>query len=340
MLYPTSADGKDSFWKSHSQNVFIAFGLFLIENRDHINAELAGKVKSPPVTLGAMYRLSASTESKPIKEHIQGLSNLSFLSPACKSAFASVLSQNDEVLSSVMGTFKEPLLPWLNPVVDAATSADDFLLTDVRKKKMTIYIGILPNKLAEAKLIINLFFSQLINENTKELPQANKELKEQCLLLMDEFTSIGRVDIISKAVSFMAGYNLRLLPIVQSLAQLDATYGKEESRTLVTNHALQILYTPRMQSDANDYSEMLGYVGVNKESVSRANRNNDRNTSQSEEKRALMLPQEIKALSPDKEILIFEGLSRPIMCDKIFYYKDKAFTSRLVEKVHVKSILK
>jgi type IV secretory pathway TraG/TraD family ATPase VirD4 len=95
-----------------------------------------------------------------------------------------------------------------------------------------------------------------------------------------------------------------------------------------------------MQSDANDYSEMLGYVGVNKESISRANRNNDRNTSQSEEKRALMLPQEIKALSPEKEILIFEGLSRPIMCDKIFYYKDKAFTSRLVEKVHVKSILK
>ena len=66
-------------------------------------------------------------------------------------------------------------------IVDAATSADDFLLTDVRKQKMTIYIGIQPNKLAEARLIINLFFSQLINLNTKELPQSNKELRYQCL---------------------------------------------------------------------------------------------------------------------------------------------------------------
>jgi type IV secretion system protein VirD4 len=335
MLYPSSADGKDSFWKSHAQNVFIAFGLFLIETRDYLNSKFENKKMASPVTLGAMYRLSAG-DNKPIKEHLQSLGTATHLSSACKSAFASVLSQNDEVLSSVMGTFKEPLLPWLNPVVDAATSADDFLLTDIRKKKMTIYIGILPNKLAEAKLIINLFFSQLINENTKELPQANKNLKHQCLLLMDEFTSIGRVDIISKAVSFMAGYNLRLLPIVQSLAQLDSVYGKEESRTLVTNHALQILFTPRMQSDANDYSEMLGYLGVNKESTSKGK---ETNRTQSDEKRALMLPQEIKALSPEKEILIFEGLSRPIMCDKIFYYKDKAFTSRLLDKVVVPAII-
>lgn len=336
MLYPPSLDGKDSFWKNHAQNVFIALGLYLIENKDFLNIQIGNNNnKLASITLGTMYRLS-NADAKPIKEHLQSLQSASFVSAECRSAFASVLSQNDEVLSSVIGTFKEPLLPWLNPVVDAATSANDFLLTDIRKKKMTIYIGILPNKLSEAKLIINLFFSQLINENTKELPQANPELKHQCLLLMDEFTSIGRVDIISKAVSFMAGYNLRLLPIVQSLAQLDSVYGKEDSRTLVTNHALQILFTPRMQSDANDYSEMLGYLGANKESTSKGR---EINRTQSDEKRALMLPQEIKALSTEKEILIFEGLSRPILCDKIFYFKDKAFTSRLIPKVSVPVIL-
>lgn len=73
--------------------------------------------------------------------------------------------------------FKEPLNPWINPVIDTETSANDFLLTDVRKKKMTIYIGILPNKLAESRNIINLFFSQLINQNTKELPQDNPDLQ-------------------------------------------------------------------------------------------------------------------------------------------------------------------
>jgi type IV secretion system protein VirD4 len=335
MLFPSSLDGKDSFWKNHAQNVFIAFALHLFENRDFQRSMGCPEHMLPPVTIGAMYRMSSSDEL-PIKDHLQALASMNFISPACKTAFGGILSQNEEVFASILGTFKEPLLPWLNPVVDAATSADDFLLSDLRKKKMTIYIGILPNKLAESKCIINLFFSQLINENTKELPQSNSEIKHQCLLLMDEFTSIGRVDIISKAVSFMAGYNLRLLPIVQSLAQLDSVYGKEDSRTLITNHALQIIFTPRMQSDANDYSEILGYLSIDKESISKGK---DVNRTHSDERRALMLPQEIKAMSATKEILIFEGLSKPIMCDKIAYYKDKAFISRLLPKVDIPSII-
>src|SRR3546814_13584508 len=121
---------------------------------------------------------------------------------------------------------------------------------------MTIYIGIQPNKLDESRLIVNLFFSQVINLNTRELPQANPELKHQCLLLMDEFTSIGRVDIIASAMAYMAGYNVRLLPIIQSMAQLDATYGKDVARSIITNHALQIIYATREQQDPNDYSEI------------------------------------------------------------------------------------
>jgi hypothetical protein len=35
----------------------------------------------------------------------------------------------------------------------------DFWLTDVRKKKMTIYIGIQPDKLAKVRLIVNLFLA-------------------------------------------------------------------------------------------------------------------------------------------------------------------------------------
>jgi type IV secretion system protein VirD4 len=209
------------------------------------------------------------------------------------------LLQADETFASIMGTLKEPLNAWINPVLDAATSADDFLLTDVRKRRMTIYIGIQPNKLAESRLIVNLFFSQLINLNTRELPQNNRELKHQCLLLMDEFTSIGKVDIIASAVSYMAGYNIRLLPIIQSMAQLDATYGKEVSRTIITNHALQIIYVPREQQDADDYSEMLGYTTVRKQNVTRGR---EVSRSESEERRALMLPQELKAMGPDKEV--------------------------------------
>ena len=333
MLYPDgSADQK--FWVSQSRNAFLAFTLYQLEKREHQQQDGLPQNLQVPCTLGAIYRLS-SGNGKDLKQYLQGLSQESFLSQDAKTAFANLLSQADDTFSSIMGSFKEPLNAWINPIVDAATSGDDFLLTDLRKKKMTVYVGILPNKLAESRLIVNLLFSQIINMNTKELPQNNPDLKYQCLLLMDEFTSIGKVDIIASAVSYMAGYNIRLLPIVQSMAQLDATYGRESARTLMTNHALQIVYTPREQQDANDYSEMLGYTTVKKRNVTRGR---ETSYSEVEERRALMLPQELKAMNANKEIFLYEGIPYPVMCDKIRYYEDKYFTQRLLPAVEVKQL--
>jgi type IV secretion system protein VirD4 len=326
MLYPDGSEDQ-KFWVSQARNAFMAFTLYLFENyEDELDIGFPG---CAPPTLGAVYKLS-SGDGTELKPFLQGLAKRKFLSSNAKTAFANMLSQADETFASILGTFKEPLNAWINPVLDAVTSADDFFLTDVRKKKMTIYIGIQPNKLAESRLIINLFFSQLINQNTKELPKNNPELKYQCLLLMDEFTSIGKVDIISSAVSYMAGYNIRLLPIIQSMAQLDATYGKDVSRTVITNHALQIIYAPREQQDANDYSEMLGYTTVRKNNITRGR---EFSRSESEERRALMLPQELKAMGFDKEVFLYEGIPNPVLCDKIKYYQDKYFTSRLLPKV-------
>lgn len=337
MLYPDVTD-EQKFWVSNARNAFLAFALYCFD-RYEINCQRNPEKDNSDLkpTLGMIYRLSSGNGKTDLKTSFMELSNHDFCSAETKTAFATLVSQADDTFSSIMGTFKEPLNLWINPVVDAATSDDDFLLTDLRKQKMTIYIGIQPNKLAESRLIINLFFSQLINLNTKELPQNNSELKHQCLLLMDEFTSIGKVDIIAKAVSYMAGYNIRLFPIIQSMAQLDATYGKEMSRNIVTNHSLQIIYTPREQQDANDYSEMLGYTSVKRESRSRGK--GDVTRTENEERRALMLPQELKAMGADKEILVYENLEHPVMCDKIRYYEDKSFQKRLLPKVEVPELI-
>jgi type IV secretion system protein VirD4 len=332
MLYPDGAEDQ-KFWVSQARNAFMAFSLYLFEKYE--DDEKIGFPFSKKPTLGAIYRLSSGDGQSELKPFLKDLAQRPFLSGHAKTAFSGMLSQADETFASILGTFKEPLNAWINPILDAVTSDDDFLITDVRKRKMTIYIGIQPNKLAESRLIINLFFSQLINQNTKELPQNNKELKHQCLLLMDEFTSIGKVDIIATAVSYMAGYNIRLLPIIQSMSQLDATYGKDLSRTMITNHALQIVYAPREQQDANDYSEMLGYTTVRKDSFTRGR---EYSRSESEERRALMLPQELKAIGFDKEIFFYEGIPHPVLCDKIKYFKDRYFTERLMPSVEVKTL--
>lgn len=327
MLYP-DVGGENAFWVGLARNAFIGFALYLFE--DHDDAAAHGEPPPRP-SLGGVYRLASGGDDD-AREFVRVLAAQPFLSLEARSALSALGSREEKTFSSIMSTMMEPLNAWISPILDAATSADDFSLADVRRKRMTIYLGVQPNKLAQSRLIINLFFSQLINENTRELPQQNPALKHQCLLLMDEFTALGKVGIIGNAVSYMAGYNLRLLPIIQSISQLNSVYGKEDARTIITNHALQIVYAPREQHDANEYSEMLGYRTVRKRSRSRGR---ESSYSESDERRALMLPQELKELGFDREILFYERIAGPILCEKIRYYEDPYFRARLLPAVEI-----
>jgi hypothetical protein len=67
------------------------------------------------------------------------------------------------------------------------------------------------------------------------LPEQDPTLKVQCLLVNDEFTAMGHVGVITTAAAFLAGYNLRLLTVVQAMSQLDAVYGDKEARNWLAN---------------------------------------------------------------------------------------------------------
>ena len=49
----------------------------------------------------------------------------------------------------------------------------------------------------------------------------------------------------------------------------------------------------------------------------------------SEQRRALLLPQEVKELPPDEAIVFYEGL-RPIRCKKLRYFEERIFRARLL----------
>ena len=61
-----------------------------------------------------------------------------------------------------------------------------------------------------------------------------------------------------------------------------------------------------------------------------ASGNGRRSRSQtvSEQRRALLLPQEVKELGAEEAIIFYEGL-RPIRCRKIRYFQDRRFKARL-----------
>lgn len=250
---------------------------------------------------------------------------------ACRRAIKRMTDMPEQTFGSVKSSFQSPLLAFENPRVDAATSANDFDLRDVRRKQMTIYLGITPDKLAEAAVIVNLFFDQLLNQNTRTLPKQDKSLQYQCLMILDEFTAIGKVNMIAKSISYQAGYNMRVLTIIQNKSQLEDVYGKSGAVTLMSNHALMIMYAPSpvVQSDAKEYSEMLGDTTVKSKSKSHSySKQSSHSDSVSDQKRALMLPQEIKEIGRWREIVSLENC-KPIFCDKIKYFEDPDFTDKI-----------
>ncbi|RQT22572.1 type IV secretory system conjugative DNA transfer family protein [Burkholderia cepacia] len=331
VLYP--AGGHDEFWKDQARNLLLGLVLLLCDWREARRAGASG-VPDYPITMGEVLRQS-SGNGLPVKTYLNRMliQHRQYLSRACIDALNRFLANDDKVLASILATFNAPLTIWANPIVDAATSANDFDLRDVRRRKMSVYLGVTPDHLSEAAILMNLMFSQLVNLNTKELAEDNPALKYQCLLLLDEMTAIGKIQIIARAVAYMAGYNLRLLSIVQSDSQLESVYGRADARTIVTNHAMQILFAPREQKDANAYSEMLGTRTERSRTTSRSNgmfgARSGASESFSDQRRALMLPQEIKELDRDKEIILLEN-TRPILADRICYWRDRAFTSRLM----------
>ena len=319
----------EAFFNDQARNLFLGLGLLLLET------------PALPCTIGEMLRQS-SGKGRPLKDHLGGLitqrrdeasSTNPPLSDECVDALQRLLSNSENTLSSIVATFNAPLTIFADAVVDAATSADDFRLEDLRRQRMSVYVRIPPNRLANARPLLNLFFSQLVSLNTQALPEQDRSLKLQCLLVNDEFTAMGRVGVIASSAAFLAGYNLRLLTVVQAMSQLDAVYGDKEARTFATNHGLQILYAPREQRDADEYSAMLGHFTERATSRGRSrsfsgNGSSTVSRNESEQRRALLLPQEFKELGSERLVVIVENC-KPILGEKIRYHRDKALTSRL-----------
>ncbi len=326
VLYPTEQI-KEAFWNESARNLFLGVTLYVMET------------PSLPCSLGEVLR-QASGRGQPIKDYLQDLISTRAkgdapLSDDCTAALHRFCATSENTMAGILATLTAPLTIFSNPIVDAATSATDFELKEVRAQRMSIYVGIPANRLSDAALLVNLFFSQLIHHNTIDLPATNPRLKHQCLVILDEFPALGRVNILAKAVGFIAGYNLRLLPIIQSLSQLESVYGDKDARTFVTNHACQILFAPREQRDAQHYSHMLGTytadaisTGTSRPLAWGNGKQASSSSTRSEQARPLLLPQEVKELG-DQRAIINLMHTKPILCDKARFYADPVFIDRL-----------
>lgn len=327
MLFPDPPSA-DPFWVSSARSLFLGIALYLFETA------------SAPKTIGEVLRQGMASDDEGFGAHwkriIEGRNSGKFpLSPSCVRALYDVIDLAPVTASSIRKTFTSRLDLWLNPILDRATSASDFDLRQLRSSLMSIYVGVNPDDLHRLRPVLNLFFQQAIGLQTRELPERNPEFKYQVMMLLDEFTALGRIPIVAESISYLPGYNVRVVLVIQTPAQLREVYGIHNAETMLKSLAARIVFSPKDFGDAREISDELGFETVKVRTISKplmefeSRSRRSRSASVSEQRRALLLPQEVKELGTEESIIFYEGL-RPIRCRKIRYYADRRFRKRLL----------
>lgn len=318
MLFP-APDNADPFWAEAARTGLIGVGAYVAET-----PEL-------PFSLGAIY--AQLTQGDPrtrlpgaITARARAGKPLSF---GCISALSDFCSASENTFASIKQTITARMNLWLNPRVCAATEVSDFDLRDLRSKRISLYLGVSPDNLARVAPLYNLLLQQLIDLNTRELPAPGRN-PIKALLVLDEFARLGHAGVIAHGFSYVAGYGLRLLPVLQSPAQLRAEYGPDLAEEIMANCGVEIAFAPKELKVAQDLSERLGYWTYQSRSKSRPTllSSGRRSTTESDQRRALMMPQELIQMPADRLIVLRAGMP-PVRGDKIVYWREPALTSRV-----------
>ncbi len=326
----TESPSADPFWATSARSLFVGIALYVLETQEL------------PKTIGEIRRQGMASGDEGFGAHwrriVEGRQSSGCpLSDECVRALCDVIDLAPVTASSIRKTFTSRLDLWASPLLDAATSGDDFDLRDLRRKPMSIYVAVNPDDLHRLQPVLSLFFEQCLGEQTRELPEHNPELKYQVLMILNEFTALGKIHIISKAMSYVPGYNVRMLLSIQAISQLRETYGSEAADTMLKSAAARIVFAPKDFPDAKEISDELGVLTVKARSqsrpsaavINRANSARSGSVNFSEHARPLLLPQEVKEIGHNRALVLHENL-RPILCSKIRYYADRRFRRRLL----------
>jgi len=329
MLFP-EMPGVDPFWIASARSLFVGIALYLFET------------PSIPKTIGEILRQGMASDDEGFSAHwkriVQGRQSGRYpLSAECVRALYDVIDLAPVTASSIRKTFTSRLDLWANPILDRATSGNDFDLRELRSKRMTIYVGINPDDLHRLRPVLALFFQQALGLQTHKLPEHDPTLKYQVAIFLDEVASLGKIPILAEAISYLPGYGVRVALIFHTPAQLREVYGAYNAETMMKSLAARILFAPKDFPDAREISDELGTHTVKAHSISKprfakfGRKAHERggNVTVSETKRALLLPQEVKELGTETELILYEGL-RPIRAKKIRYYADRTFRPRLM----------
>ncbi|AEM46917.1 TRAG family protein [Acidithiobacillus ferrivorans SS3] len=226
-----------------------------IDNVDEIFQDMKTYTHDPDGTMGWV-----DNQGRATKTH-----------PGVAASAQEMINKAENEKSGVISTAMSFLSLYRDPIVALNTSKSDFtiksLMGDAKGEKVaptSLYLIVPPSDKDRLKPLIRLVINQVVRRLTEDMEfkdgRSVAGYQHRLLLMIDEFPSLGKLDIFAESLAFIAGYGMKAYLITQDVSQLYAAYGKDES--IVSNCHVRIAYAPNKVETAEWLSKMLGQTTI------------------------------------------------------------------------------
>ena len=217
----------------------------------------------------------------------------------------SALTAAEQSMASVMSTVLSRLNTFLDSELEQVLCFDSAIDAESFVSKRSAIFLILPEEDATKNFMAGLMIQTLSRELFSVADEHDGKLPNRVVFFCDELGTMPAFDILPL---FSAGRSRRLtlVPIIQSIAQIEKNYGKEGAEIIMDNVQDTIFggFAPNSQT-AEVLSKALGSRTVMSGSISRGK--NDTSQSLQMIERPLMTPDELKSIPKGHFIVMKTG---------------------------------
>ncbi len=218
---------------------------------------------------------------------------------------SSALESSDQATASAMSTALAQMNTFMDIALEQVICFDNNIDAEKFAKEKTALFLILPEEDRTKNFMAGLMIQNLSKELFELAEKGSGRLPNRVVFYCDEFGTMPAFDV---EALFSAGRSrgITLVPIIQSLAQLDKNYGDKGAESIVDNCQDTIFggFAPNSQT-AEQLSKSLGSRTVLSGSVSRGK--NDPSQSLQMIERPLMTPDELKSIPKGNFVVMKTG---------------------------------
>lgn len=267
MLADPSGKGKDGssrHWIVSSESLLTGLILYMLYRREKEGTE---------ASFGAIDKFLS--ESQTDDSFWTQLKNEQ-IHPVVSQTAQDMLNTPEKERGSIISTTRGHISLWRDKVVCDNTAASEFHIDDLMNhdQPVTLYIITQPTDKERIKplsrILINMICRRLaasmhFEKQDSGTVRASAGHKRNLLMLLDEFASLGRLEIIQESLAFLGGFGIVFYLIVQDIEQVIDTYG--EHQTITSNTHIKIAFSALEQRTVQYLCKMIGQTTILKEQI-------------------------------------------------------------------------